>query len=206
MMQAPVLSGNVVERIPAHKKDIALVKAEAQIRKTAYAGTSIQTNESFFDDSDLSSGYSLLMVYQNTTKTALLTARYYFDTFAIEKYLKGDSNTLLTIQEKAFLIDRMCAHKTSTLYQKHRSYFHLLFYLELLKRNRNCIFYAMARREEHERLLAKYQRLNMQVVGLTQHKGKEHWILKGHTEKTYQHIKKSVGFGLLFLSKKWMVK
>jgi hypothetical protein len=47
----------------------------------------------------------------------------------------------------------------------------------------------MARREKYEKLLTKYIRLGLHVIGSTKHKGKEHWILLGDLSKKYSKVK-----------------
>ena len=204
-LQKPIVTvEKTVERKAIHENDFlkGLIEKEQVLRKFAYTNTSIKINDSFFDDSDLQTDYYLLIVYHKKTKTPLLSARYYFDKSLIHSYLKGDadiiSNELLFWnvldldkfkQGDIFLSDRLSANHSSSIYRKHRTYIHTLFYSELCARNKTCKYVIMARKEKQEKLLANYLRWGLKIVGLTTLKEKEHWILLGDLKKEFDHMK-----------------
>jgi hypothetical protein len=153
---------------------VTLISRENMLRRSAYRNTSINTDESFFDDSDMQSEYSLLVVYDVNTSEVLLTARYY-------TYLKSDFP-----DDDVFLIDRMSANISSQVYRQYRNRIHVLFYLELLRHNRNRRIMAMARSTKDDKLLKKYLGIGLEVVGKRMHQGQEHWILLGDAENYFR--------------------
>jgi len=210
-LQKPVLlSNNITERksvfnIPELDK---LILQENILRKLAYSNTTIKTNESFFNDSDMQSNYYLIIVYDKKSNTPLLSARYYFDKNLIAKCIKGDNNDnspILNLNKfdegELFLIDRMSANNNNIIYRKYRNYIHLLFYSQLYICNKNAKFIAMARKEKFEKLLTKYIRLGLNIIGTTKHLGKEHWVLLGDNKKNYTNTKKITLVNMFLLSK-----
>lgn len=176
-----------------------MVLKESASRKSAYAHTSIKTGESFFNDSDMKSDYYLIIIYCKRFNIPLLTARYYFDSSVISKSIKGEQHENLTYlsksvsdhklkEDKIFLADRLSGNTASSLYRKYRNYIFLLFYAEILAHNKGCQYILMARKEKYEKLLMKYIRLGLNVVGITFHKGKEHWILLGDLKKGFSPL------------------
>ena len=228
LMQKPtILDENTTERRSVINNEINknLISKEAFLRKSAYKNTSITIDESFFNDSDMKSEYYLIVIYDNKLNIPLLTARYYFDKSIINKYLKGDSadlkidnheseqsalKDLINLKKfkegRLFLIDRMSGNTNCSLYRHYRNYIYLLFYSELLIHNKNCKFIAMARREKFEKLLTKYLRLGLRIIGSTTHKGKEHWILSGDLKKSYTQIKFSTMFNIILIFKYFISK
>jgi len=217
-LQKPiVLSDNTTKRISfiKNKRLENLIIQESTLRKLAYKNTTIKTDESFFDDSDMQSDYYLIIVYDKKSNTPLLSARYYFDKSVIANCLKGDDNEIVLTdilnlnnfkQGELFLIDRMSGNKNNSVYRKNWGYIHLLFYIELYIRNRHCTFLAMARKERFEKLLAKYLKLGLEAVGTVKHKGKEHWILTGDLKKSYLQLKKSTLLNTLLIWKNLLFK
>ncbi len=200
-MQKPITLG---KREPFNKGKITedIILKETFLRRTAYANAIIKTGESFYDDSDMQSDYYLVIVYDKKTNTPLLSARYYFDKEVIANYLQGDENqepneynnevcqTLSTYKEgELFLADRLSGNTANPIYKLHRNYIFLVFYLAVLKHNNHRSFIIMARKEKHERLLTKYLRLGLHVVGSTKLRGKEHWIVLGDIRKIYTQQK-----------------
>lgn len=220
-LQKPAVSESADIKKNSAKKEMfeKLISGEAFLRRLAYKNTSIKTDESFFDDSDMKSDYYLIIIYDKKSNIPLLTARYYFDKSVITKYLKGDD---IPAQEPAvkadslnidkfkegeiFLIDRMSANNNCSTYRQCRNYIHLLFYLELVTRNKGCKIIAMARKEKYEKLLAKYHRLGLGVVGATRHKSVEHWILMGDLKKCYSQLKMSTMLNIMLISKNLFFK
>lgn len=208
-MQKPILlPDNAIKRSSVVNNKIfeKLISSEAFLRGVAYKNTSIKTDKSFFDDSDMKSDYYLILIYDRKSHTPLLSARYYFDKAVINKYLKGDhSENTFNINKfkegKIFLIDRMSGNNYSSIYRQNWNYIHLLFYSKLLKQNYDCKFIAMARKEKYEKLLAKYLRLGLRIVGATKHNGQEHWILLGDFKKNYSQLKMSTLFNIMLMSK-----
>jgi hypothetical protein len=161
----------------------ALLQQEFHLRRMAYRNTSIHTGEDFFDDSDMQQPYSLIVVHEEQTGTALLTARYYERTQPIVGVLD-------TEQLKAyFLVDRMSANIWSPHYRRFRNRAHVLFYMELLRHNRGRKILSMARKEPGDKLLHKYLGIGLEVIGTTVHQGKEHWVLTGEVEEYFRRSK-----------------
>lgn len=149
----------------------------------AYRNTSIQTGEQFFDDSDREQPYSLIVVYDDVTRTALLTARYY-------DCVKPIPGLIDELQIKEYiLVDRMSANTGAHAYREYRNRAHVLFYMELLRHNRNRKILAMARKEPGDKLLNKYLAIGLDVIGITVHQGKDHWILTGSVEEYFRRSK-----------------
>ena len=168
----------------------SLVAYEAFLRKTAYRNTPIQTEEAFFDDSDLPSAYFLVVVYDKISQTPLLSSRYYFDKTVIAKSLQGESqegsdypayselvNPDHYATDKLFLADRFSGNIHHPIYRKHRSDIHAAFYTEIQKNNEDCTLILMARKEKHDKLLKKYLSLGFRIVGTIVHKTRVHWVV-----------------------------
>jgi hypothetical protein len=216
-MQKPlVLSDNIIKRRPviASKLNEDLISKENISRRAAYKNTIIKTGESFFDDSDMPSDYYLVVVYDKTSNVPLLTARYFYGNSVIARSLKGDGNAenvaidlkdkldLTKIKEgDIFLADRLSGNTSSIVYRHYRDYIFILLYIEMLIRNKNSKFILMARKEKDDKLLKKYLKLWLTVIGSTAHKGKEHWILLGDMKTTYSNSKKPIPIRILLLSK-----
>lgn len=216
-MQKPlVLADHTIKRIPiiASKLNEELISKESISRRAAYKNTIIKTGESFFDDSDMPSDYYLVVVYDKTSNVPLLTARYFYGNSIIARSLKGDDNlenTKSDLKEKLdltkikeggiFLADRLSGNTNSIVYRHYRNYIFILLYAEMLIRNKNSRFILMARKEKDDKLLKKYLKLWLTVIGSTTHKGREHWILLGDMKTTYSNTKKSIPVRLMLLSK-----
>jgi hypothetical protein len=110
--------------------------------------------------------------------------------------LQGDENRNPSINpylyngNELFLSDRLSGNTASKAYRRHHDYIFLLFYKEILRKNKSCKFILMARKEPQEKLLTKYLRLGLDVVGSNIHKGKAHWILLGDLKKIKRRLKK----------------
>ena len=192
-----------------------LILKESVSRRLAYKNTPIKTGESFFNDSDMVSDYYLVVVYDKKSGLPLLTARYYFDRSVIARCLAGDESQetrqenfsdsfdLAKLKEgEIFLADRLSGNTGSSVYRRYRNYIFLLFYSEILLRNKACKFILMARKEKHEKLLKKYLSLGLKVIGSNRHKEKEHWILLGDLKNGYAHLKLSSMLSLILFLKK----
>jgi hypothetical protein len=208
-MQQPVeITPGVWKRKPTGAVDAFtenLLVLEEQLRRLAYSRTTVDVNESFFDDSDMSSEYRLVIIYDKNTGTPLLSARYYYDQETIFRYLKGDQtaeNALsdhyleLNIndygQGTLFLADRLSGNLDHPLFQQQRARIFLLFYLEMYKHNKTANFILMARKEKTERLLTKYLRLGLTVIGTNSLRGKVHWNLLGNMSAIHRQRKLSI--------------
>lgn len=169
-----------------------LVTKEAFLRRSAYKNTTIKTDESFFDDSDMKSDYYLVVVYDKKTNTPLLSSRHYFDKSSIAKFLKGDDgldNGLSHRGEKfniedyprgnIFLADRLSGNTSNSLYRQYRSRIFSLYYSEIVNNNKNCTLLLMVRKEKHEKQLSRYLKMGFILLGSVLHKGKEHSIILG---------------------------
>jgi hypothetical protein len=167
-----------------------LVEHEAFLRKKAYRNTTIKTDDSFFDDSDMTSEYSLVVVYDQSSDTALLSSRYYFNKPVIAKYLKGDSNSDAILTHKGepfsldaykdgtiFLADRLSGNIHSPLYRAYRSRIFQMFYSEMVNSNKDCTLLLMVRKAKGDKQLSRYLRNGFVIIGSVQHKGKEHSII-----------------------------
>lgn len=163
-----------------------LVTKEAFLRRLAYKNTTIKTDESFFDDSDMKSEYYLVIVYDKASGTPLLSARHYFDKSLIAKFLKGDSDLEIDLSKfnldnytdgKIFLADRLSGNISSSIYRKYRADIFSLYYSEIVNNNRNSSLLLMVRKEKRNKQLAKYLSLGFTIIGSTLHKGKEHSII-----------------------------
>src|SRR5687768_14564592 len=95
--------------------DDILVEQESHLRRSAYQSTTIQTGDSFFNDSDMTRDYHLIVVYDVGSCSALLTARYYDLPGSL--HLSGISKDI----DDYFLIDRMSANTNSLLYRRLRN-------------------------------------------------------------------------------------
>jgi hypothetical protein len=167
-----------------------VVSLESFLRRTAYKNTTIKTNEFFFDDSDMKSEYSLVVVYDKISNTPLLSARHYFDKNIISKYLRGDNeqdvelsylgekfNLDLYNDGKVFLADRLSGNISSSIYRNYRSNIFSLYYSEIINNNKNCKLLLMVRKEKYDKQLSKYLKMGFVVIGSILHKGKEHTII-----------------------------
>jgi hypothetical protein len=190
-----------------------LINGEYILRKKAYKDSKISIDESFFDDSDMQSDYYLIIIYSDRMSVPLLTARYYFDKNIIYKSLKGDYDNAQQKyffsdfifeelnKENVFLIDRLSANKSAEMYRLYRDYIFMKFYLQLISHNRGKSLLAMARRDKYEKLLTKYIRLGLIIIGIIHHKGKEHWVLFGNLKTNVFNLRKASLLNILFLFK-----
>lgn len=208
-MQQPIeISPGVWKRKPAGIVDAFtenLLVLEEKLRRLAYRNTTVDVNESFFDDSDMSSEYRLVIICDKKTNTPLLSARYYYDQDIIVRYLKGDQAVENPLSEQyleldinnyrqgtLFLADRLSGNTDHPLFQQQRTRIFLRFYLEMFRHNKTADFILMARKEKAERLLTKYLRLGLTVIGTTRLRGKDHWILLGNMTTIYRQHKQSI--------------
>lgn len=157
------------------------ISYEEFLRKTAYKDAPMKIDESFFNDSDMKSTYYLVVVYDKTSRTPLLSSRYYFDKAIISKAVNSTSCENVNMDQykegELFLADRLSGNTENPIYQKNRDYIFSLFYSEVLTRNRNSSLILMARKEKEDRLLNKYNRLGFETIGSKMHNGKDHWIV-----------------------------
>ncbi len=199
MQSAIILPDGKTKREIFNKNKINqnLVLQETFLRKLAYKTTSIKTGASFFDDSDMISEYYLVVVYDESSNTPLLSARYYFDKSVISNYLNGyvnieskkiNNECKLNLNDfkkaKIFLADRLSGNLSSFIYRHCRNYIFSLFYKEIVSHNKDCKLILMARKEKHEKLLKKYLFLGFDVIGSKVHNEKEHWILLTDLKKS----------------------
>ncbi len=186
------VAGIPAERTPIVKDAFlnTLVAQEAFLRKLAYKNTTIKTDASFFDDSDMKHDYYLVVVYDAISNTPLLSSRYYFDTPFIAKCLQGDnaSKTVLVHKGKEFdlegydmgrifLADRLSGNIGSSIYRYYRTHIFSLYYSEIVAANKNCSLLLMVREEKYNKQLAKYLRMGFDTIGTALHKGKQHHII-----------------------------
>lgn len=184
--------------------NIALIKMENDLRRLAYKDVKMKLNESFYNDTDMKSNYSLIIIYCSKTKTPLLSARYYHVSESIIEevnynHITTSSKTdLLALDQidksKLFLCDRLSGNVNEIKYQKKRQYLFALFYSEILRVNKNKYLILFARSETNERLLTKYIRIGFNIIGKKMHHRKEHWILISDLSKSYDFKWKLVQF------------
>ena len=164
-----------------------LLTAERKLRTKAYANTTIKTNDAFFDDSDMTSNYYLIIVYEQLSQTPLLSARYYYDRTIIGKYLKGDLgephcskmndktfNILNGLNGAIFLADRLSGNIACGLYRKYRNEIFNVFYSEVKKHNLNKTIILMVREKKQ---VKKYIALGFHLIGEVIHKEIPHSIV-----------------------------
>jgi hypothetical protein len=184
---------------PSDKNDEILVAQERYLRKQAYANTIIKVDASFFDDSDMRSDYFLTLIYDKISQTPLLSSRYYFDKEIIQKYLNGDAGKqiilsykgqVLELKGNVFLADRLSGNVKSNIYRKNRSDIFSLYYSTIVEMNPQALLLLMARKERGDKQLNKYIDLGFEMLGSTQHKGKEHSIIVGDMKTWKQRSSK----------------
>lgn len=188
-MQPPKThSEKTIERQPKIKDSEFdnLIKHEAFLRREAYKNTTIQVTDSFFDDSDMKNEYYLVVVYDKTSNTPLLSSRHYFDKSIISKFLKGENNNVIDPEVfdmdkyedgKIFLADRLSGNLSNEIYKKNRKDIFSLYYSEIVRENKDCTLLLMVRKEKEDQQLAKYLYLGFTIIGSAIHKGKEHHII-----------------------------
>lgn len=190
-----------------------LLESEAYLRKLAYKTTTIKTDASFFDDSDMVSDYFLIVVFETKTKTPLLSARYYYHRETISNALKGEMqlekpqinfSTDDYANNELFLSDRLSGNISNSSYRCYRDFIFLLFYSEILNHNRHNNLLLMARSELKEKLVAKYLRLGFEKIGFTHHKGKKHWIVFTNLQKGYAKAQLPLG-ARMFIAFRYLV-
>lgn len=213
LMDKPEMESNKVKRLPSEKTEsnFRLIEAESLLRRLAYKNTTIKTGAAFFDDSDMLSEYYLTVIYDKRSGVPLLTSRYYFNKQIIERTLRGDDNITPEFSSGAhkeisefregdlFLADRLSGNVSNSVYRRSRAYIFLLYYSELFKHNPRRKFIIMARKERSDKLLKKYLQLGFETIGLTKHKGKEHWILKSDFRQSYSRLRGSVWLNLILI-------
>jgi hypothetical protein len=191
-MQPPILIlDNTFKRVSKTQENYEeyLISLESYLRITAYKNTTIKTDQTFFDDSDMKSEYTLVVVYDKISGTPLLSARHYFEKSTILKFLKGDNNTetelihnnekfiLDSFNDNIFLADRLSGNIKSAIYRQNRSKIFNLYYSEIVSKNKNCTLLLMVRKERGDKQLSKYLKMDFSIIGSTLHKGKEHTII-----------------------------
>jgi hypothetical protein len=164
-----------------------LIEHESFLRKLAYKNTPIQTSGAFFDDSDMQADYFLLVIYDNSTATPLLSTRYYFDSERIAECLRGDGGTgiipealqneLQSGTTKVFLADRLSGNLSSSIYRENRKAIFSLLYSTIFNSYPECTLVLMVRKEPGNKLLEKYTAIDFSIQGSVNHKGKPHWII-----------------------------
>lgn len=179
---------------------------ENKLRKMAYANTPIKKEPSFFKNGDMSKTYYILLVYEKKSGTPLLSARYYFDTEMILKYISGKEasategilNIIQDIKQNKidssslFLIDRMSVNIANQVYRNYRWQIISMFQMELLKHTRNCPFFAMAREDKQQKLAKKYETYGLEIIGSCNHQGKSHYVMYSNMEHCYKVLKESI--------------
>lgn len=187
----------IVQRKPVEFKieNIELLKMEADLRRLAYKEVDMNLKDCFYDDSDMTSNYFLVIIFCKKTKTPLLSARYFFDIERINRNLKIQGKSLCEVNDKfkfdqfeegkLFLSDRLSGNINNEIYQRKRNFLFALFYSEILRVNKSKSLILFARSEANERLLTKYIRIGFHIIGKTNHHNKVHWILLSDLSKSY---------------------
>lgn len=169
-----------------------LVKKERYLRKKAYELSDMKTSAVFYDDSDMKTNYFLTVLYDSQTGIPLLSVRHYYNKKIIQEKLNGgnltemknnsniDKTNLTNYEDgKIFLADRLSANTSNQFFIKHRPLIFLKYYSNLYKKNKGNKYFLMVRSEKFEKLLTKYLRLGLLIVGSTKHHNLKHWILLG---------------------------
>lgn len=210
---------DVVHRKPRNPKHFEFVGFESLLRAKAYRKTTLPTSPSFYNDGDLSSEYAIIVAFDKRSNTPLLSSRLYWDPNDIMQELKGDDPILsFKIRDpetdsfdqwypdelfkyeygQCFLVDRMSGNLDHELYKKNKRRLFKLMYRKIFSSQKEAkVFYALARRSTKEKLLSKYLRIGMRVIGTTQYCGREHWVLEGRFTCIRKHFMNTLR---LFLS------
>lgn len=210
LMKPPKLNseGNVIRQPENYcLESQEIINAEGWLRKKAYSKTQLSLGESFFTDEDMSKEYYLIVVFEKSSNTPLLSMRYFYNKSVIKQLLMGDSNGIieenqigkclnLLKQNDVFLIDRMSANTESKTYRKHRNYINLAILRELMYRTPGQKFFAMARSIPSEKLLIKYIRMGFSIGGSITHNKVKHWVLFTDWNSARSNVKGSIGFYL----------
>ena len=204
MKPASRLNGIINARKPAEisENSETLISREAYLRKEAYKNTTIKTDDSFYDDSDMQSEYFLVILYDKNSNVSLLSSRYYFDKNVIAAFLKGENSNEAELNYlgqkfnldnfkngEIFLADRLSGNIKSAIYRQYRNRIFSLYYSEIVTHNPNCTLLLMVRKENKDKQLLKYLKLGFVLIGSTMHKGKEHSIIIGDLKKALSYAK-----------------
>lgn len=210
-MQKPeILEDGTITRMPmiATKQNLYFVAQEQFLRKTAYKDSEMKIDDSFFTDIDMELEYYLIIIYCGKSKTPLLSARYFYNRDVIFNYLQPSIGRLSEYKRSfsaskkdlsnelknnnIFLIDRLSGNTSSKIYEKYRNYIFLELYLQIIKYNKGKLFLVMARSQEYEKLLTKYLRAGLNVVGETMHNEVRHWVLLGDVNAFISNVHQGV--------------
>ncbi len=173
-----------------NQKQEWLLGHENYLRRWAYKNTTIHTDDSYFDDSDMTSDYYLVVVYDQSSNTPLLSSRHYFNKSIIQKYLNGDQGNdfertplgesfQLDKYNKGeiFLADRLSGNLENAIYMGLRKQIFSAYYEEIVSKNKNATLLLMVRKENDDQQLSKYLFLGFDIIGNVIHKGKIHTII-----------------------------
>lgn len=190
-----------------------LVGYEDFLRRKAFKASTIDSDPSFFDNSDMISEYYLTVVYDKRTKTPLLSSRHFYHKETIQKKLLGENvketkefsnwnkiNLENYKEGQIFLADRLSANSEHPLFIKNRNFIFLKYYKTLYKDNLGKNYFLMAKSEKFEKLLTKYIRLGLVIVGKSQHHKKVHWILFGDFNNSLKLFKRIQFLRMILLS------
>lgn len=164
-----------------------LLNFERTLRKKAYATTTIATGPSFFDDSDMSGTYHLVIVYNPKLDLPLLSVRYYTNKTDIEHQLDHLKETILHTlhgnqnlkKDDVLFADRLSANIHHPFYRRNRLKIFAALYLQLFIKSRAKTILIMARNEKPDKLRKKYESIGLTTIGKLAHRGVDHWILGG---------------------------
>lgn len=163
-----------------------LILFETFLREKAYRNATIQTNQAFYDDSDMNSNYFLVVVYDQFSNTPLLSARVFSDNSLISKTMRGDFDTDpklkfngidLSLTGKLYLSDRLSANLHSSIYRYNRETIFNLLYKTVLGLVGTSQLLLMVRKTDQNKQLNKYLKLGFVQLGCVVHKGKDHEVI-----------------------------
>jgi hypothetical protein len=185
----PTKLNNQDSKLAAYGQN-SIFSMERQLRLAAYSDTSLKINPAFFDDSDMSETYTLIVVKDLETEIPLLSCRYFYTKSDIITSLSGDSgvfpelhfegkpfDTLVFDQRKVFLADRLSGNRLHPLYSAHRTVIFASYHHYMVQENADSILLLMVRKDPQNGQLNKYLQLGFQQMGEVVHKSNLHTIV-----------------------------
>lgn len=169
---------------------LQIIEKEKYLRQQAYKNTLLNTGPEFFDDSDMTSSYKLVVVYERLTGTPLLSARYFYNKPLIGNQMAGENNEVDHLSHKGkkfsieeykedqiFLADRLSGNIKNQIYRENRTEIFSLLYSKIYNENKTSSLVLMVRKQGKDKQLNRYINLGFDILGSIKHKGKSHEIL-----------------------------
>lgn len=166
-----------------------LLDHEGLLRRKAYLETALYFDDTLFDDSDMNGTYYLTVVYDDLTKTPLLSSRYYYNLDIIKNHLHGDMyfqhgwgflEEKLDFEKlnknKLFMADRLAGNYDNALYKSYHQMIFELYHKEIYTLNANSTILLLVRLHDSKQL-QKYNKLGFSSLGITPYHGIPHGVL-----------------------------